>query len=206
MSASCSCSVIPSELPIAIMSLTLPDIALLFQRHGHAQYTGEPVTQLEHALQTATLAERENASPALIAAALLHDLGHMLEDASAGYDIHDTPTASGIDDLHQYRILPFLRALFDEDVLAPIRLHVDAKRYLCAVEPAYFSSLSADSVRSLQLQGGVFDRKQADDFIAMPHAVDATRLRRWDDLAKTADLATPDYAHFARYLTLCARA
>ncbi|MFJ9449472.1 MULTISPECIES: phosphonate degradation HD-domain oxygenase [unclassified Herbaspirillum] len=188
------------------MSLTISDIELLFRRHGHAQYTGEPVTQLEHALQTAMLAERENASPALITAALLHDLGHMLEDASAGYDIHDTPTASGIDDLHQYRILPFLRAVFGEDVLAPIRLHVDAKRYLCAVEPAYFSSLSPDSVRSLQLQGGVFDRQQAEHFIAMPHAVDATRLRRWDDLAKEADLATPDYDHFSRYLVLCAQA
>jgi phosphonate degradation associated HDIG domain protein len=180
--------------------LSLQDIDLLFRRHGQTQYAGEPVTQLEHALQTAALAERENAPPALIAASLLHDLGHMLEDKD------DTPTMAGIDDLHQYRILPFLRALFDEDVLAPIRLHVDAKRYLCAADPAYFSTLSADSVRSLQLQGGIFDAQQAVAFIAAPFAADAVRLRRWDDLAKQAGYRTPDYAHFSRYLEICTRA
>ena len=176
------------------MALSLDDIALLFARHGHTQYTGEPVTQLEHALQTALLAEQEGAAPSLIAASLLHDLGHMLED------LGDTPTLSGIDDLHQYRILPFLRALFDEDVLAPIALHVDAKRYLCATDPDYFAALSADSVRSLALQGGIFDAQLAAAFIARPHAQDAVRLRRWDDRAKTAALPTPDYAYFSRYV------
>lgn len=195
-------SVIP--LPqVVCMALSLQDIDQLFQQHGHTQYTGEPVTQLEHALQTAALAEQEQASPALIAAALLHDLGHMLEGHEAA---GPTPTMAGVDDLHQYRILPFLRALFDEDVLAPIRLHVDAKRYLCAVDPDYFGALSADSVRSLALQGGVFDAAQAEAFIAAPFAPDAVRLRRWDDLAKKADFSTPGYAHFSRYLGLCARA
>lgn len=176
------------------MSLNLQDINALFHQHGATQYTGEPVTQLEHALQTAALAEREDAPPSLIAASLLHDLGHMLEDNG------DTPTMAGIDDLHQYRILPFLRQLFDEDVLAPIRLHVDAKRYLCATDDGYFSALSADSVRSLKLQGGIFDEQQAAAFITLPYAADAVRLRRWDDLAKQADYATPDYAHFLRYV------
>lgn len=182
------------------MALTLEDIDLLFDRHGHTQYTGEPVTQLQHALQTAALAEQEGASPSLIVASLLHDLGHMLEDNG------DTPTMAGIDDLHQYRILPFLRKLFDEDVLAPIRLHVDAKRYLCAADPAYFSALSEDSVRSLKLQGGIFDEEGAREFIARPHAADAVRLRRWDDLAKDAQRATPDYAHFSAYFSRCLRA
>ena len=102
--------------------------------------------------------------------------------------------------MHQYRILPFLRPLFDEAVLAPIRLHVDAKRYLCAVDPTYCATLSADSVRSLALQGGIFSPPEAVQFIARPYAADAVRLRRWDDLAKCAGLATPDYAHFSRYL------
>lgn len=181
------------------MSLSLQDIHALFRQHGATQYTGEPVTQLEHALQTAALAEQQDAPPSLIAASLLHDLGHMLEDHG------DTPTMAGIDDLHQYRILPFLRNLFDEDVLAPIRLHVDAKRYLCATDPAYFSALSADSVRSLKLQGGIFDTEQAAAFIALPYAADAVRLRRWDDLAKQADYLTPDYAHFTRYVERCLR-
>lgn len=179
------------------MALSLDDIALLFTRHGHTQYTGEPVTQLEHALQSALLAEQEGAAPSLIVASLLHDLGHLLED------LGQTPTLAGIDDLHQYRVLPFLRGVFDEAVLAPIALHVDAKRYLCATDPDYFAQLSADSVRSLQLQGGIFDVEQAAAFIDRPYAEDAVRLRRWDDRAKTAGLPTPDYAHYAGYFSQC---
>ncbi|MRT27760.1 phosphonate degradation HD-domain oxygenase [Herbaspirillum sp. CAH-3] len=179
------------------MALSLDDIALLFTRHGHTQYTGEPVTQLEHALQSARLAEQEGAAPSLIVASLLHDLGHLLED------LGQTPTLAGIDDLHQYRVLPFLRGVFDEAVLAPIALHVDAKRYLCATDPDYFAQLSADSVRSLQLQGGIFDVEQAAAFIDRPYAEEAVRLRRWDDRAKTAGLPTPDYAHYAGYFSQC---
>ncbi|MBW9336331.1 phosphonate degradation HD-domain oxygenase [Herbaspirillum aquaticum] len=179
------------------MALSLDDIALLFTRHGHTQYTGEPVTQLEHALQSALLAEQEGAAPSLIVASLLHDLGHLLED------LGQTPTLAGIDDLHQYRVLPFLRGVFDEAVLAPIALHVDAKRYLCATDPDYFAQLSADSVRSLQLQGGIFDVEQAAAFIDRPYAEEAVRLRRWDDRAKTAGLPTPDYAHYAGYFSQC---
>lgn len=182
------------------MALSLDDIALLFERHGHTQYTGEPVTQLEHALQTALLAEQEGASASLIAASLLHDLGHMLED------LGDTPTLAGVDDLHQYRILPFLRACFDDEVLAPIALHVDAKRYLCASDPDYLAALSADSVRSLALQGGIFSADDAARFIERPHAAAAVRLRRWDDRAKPAGLRTPDYAYFSRYLQQAQRA
>lgn len=182
-----------------LMSLTLNDITVLFDRYGHIQYTGEPVTQLEHALQSATLAEQAGAASSLVTACLLHDLGHMLEDAV------DTPTLHGVDDLHQYRILPFLRPLFDEDVLAPIRLHVDAKRYLCAVDQDYFSQLSQDSVRSLALQGGVFTPEQAAHFIALPFAADAVNLRRWDDLAKRPDYPTPSLAHFMDGVQRCAR-
>ncbi|OWY32172.1 phosphonate degradation HD-domain oxygenase [Herbaspirillum aquaticum] len=179
------------------MALSLDDIALLFTRHGHTQYAGEPVTQLEHALQSALLAEQEGAAPSLIVASLLHDLGHLLED------LGQTPTLAGIDDLHQYRVLPFLRGVFDEAVLAPIALHVDAKRYLCATDPDYFAQLSADSVRSLQLQGGIFDVEQAAAFIDRPYAEEAVRLRRWDDRAKMAGLPTPDYAHYAGYFSQC---
>jgi phosphonate degradation associated HDIG domain protein len=185
------------------MALTLDDIGLLFRRHGHTQYTGEPVTQLEHALQSAALAEQDGASPSLIVASLLHDLGHMLE---ANGSQPDTPTMAGIDDLHQYRILPFLRPLFGDAVVEPIALHVDAKRYLCATDAAYFSMLSEDSVRSLKLQGGIFDEAQAATFIARPYAADAVRLRRWDDLAKQAGLATPGYEHYAGYFEECLRA
>ncbi len=176
------------------MSLSLPDIVGLFETRGHARYDGEPVTQLEHALQSAHLAEREGADSALIAASLLHDLGHLL------HDVGGTPTQQGLDDLHQYRCLPFLRALFGPATLEPIRLHVDAKRFLCAREPGYLEALSPDSRRSLQLQGGVFDSAQASAFEALPYAQDAVRLRRWDDTAKCADAKTPDLAHYVRHL------
>ena len=172
------------------MALTIEDICLLFERQGGRMYSGEPVTQLEHALQTAHAAETAGAHAALITAALLHDLGHLLNDRG------ETPTARGIDDVHQYAALPFLRPLFDDDVLEPIRLHVEAKRYLCATRPGYHDALSADSVRSLALQGGLHDRSEAQSFIALPGAQAAVQLRQWDDAAKIADLAVPPLAHF----------
>jgi len=172
------------------MSLSVSDICILFARKGGRAYDGEPVTQLEHALQTAARAEEAGASPALVTAALLHDLGHLLNDQG------DTPTLRGIDDLHQYAALPFLRALFADDVLAPIRMHVDAKRYLCATRPEYFDALSVDSKRSLALQGGTFSAQEAQAFIAAPFAADAVSVRLWDDLAKIAGAATPPLAHF----------
>ena len=108
--------------------LSLADIEQLFARHGAEQYSGEPVTQLEHALQTAHLAEQSDADDALVTACLLHDLGHLLNHQG------ETPTLRGIDDTHQYFALPFLRGLFPDAVLDAIRLHVDAKRYLCQVD------------------------------------------------------------------------
>ena len=177
--------------------LSLDDIESVFARRGHEQYSGEPVTQLEHALQTAALAEAEGADDELVTASLLHDLGHLLQD------LGETPTLRGVDDVHQYAALPFLRGLFGERVLGGIRLHVDAKRYLCATRPGYEAALSADSQRSLALQGGVFTTAQASDFIAQPGADDAVKLRLWDDLAKTAGLATPPLSHFLARARRC---
>jgi phosphonate degradation associated HDIG domain protein len=180
------------------VSLSLTDIEQRFAERGGEQYTGEPVTQLEHALQTALLAEQDGADDALVTAALLHDLGHLL------HDLGDTPTERGVDDLHQYRAIPFLRGLFDEAVLGAISQHVDAKRYLCATRAEYFDNLSSDSRRSLALQGGVFDARQAAAFIAQPGAPEAVRLRIWDDLAKTAGLPTPPLSHFLNRAKRCA--
>ncbi|HWT17775.1 MAG TPA: HD domain-containing protein [Variovorax sp.] len=181
------------------MSLSIPEIVALFEARGHEQYAGEPVTQLEHALQSAHLAEQEGADSALVSAALLHDVGHLL------HDFGDTPSLKGRDDVHQYRCLPFLRGLFGPATLEPIKLHVDAKRFLCAREPAYHDALSADSKRSLQLQGGVFDAAQARGYEALPFALDAVRLRRWDDAAKSAGMAVPPLPHFVRHLELANR-
>ena len=182
--------------------LNLPDIALLFARHGASQYSGEPVTQLQHALQTAHLAEASGADDALVTACLLHDLGHLLNDQGRGFN--DTPSLRGIDDTHQYHALPFLRGLFPDAVLDAIKLHVDAKRYLCQVNPDYFERLSDDSKRSLALQGGVFSAEQAAAFLNQRGARDAVMLRQWDDLAKQADLHTPSLAHFLERADRCA--
>ena len=184
------------------MALHLTDLAPLFAEHGDRMYAGEPVTQRQHALQSAQLAEQAGAEAALVVAALLHDLGHMVNDQG------ETPTLRGIDDRHEYVALPFLRGLFDEAVLQPIRLHVDAKRYLCAhgdgsINGAqYWAQLSPDSKRSLELQGGIFSDAEAQRFIAQPHAAGAVRLRLWDDSAKLADAVTPQLAH---YLTFAER-
>jgi phosphonate degradation associated HDIG domain protein len=170
--------------------LTLDAIAGLFDRHGHAQYDGEPVTQREHALQTALLAEEDGADDALVTASLLHDLGHLIAGEGA------TPTLRGVDDAHQYVAVPFLRGLFGADVIEPVRLHVDGKRWLCHARPGYHATLSADSKRSLVLQGGVFDAAGAAAFLARPGAAEAVRLRTWDDLAKRAGHPTPPLEHY----------
>ncbi|MBV8658533.1 MAG: phosphohydrolase [Burkholderiales bacterium] len=181
------------------MALTLNDIETLFADAGERLYGGEAISQAAHALQSAQLAERDGCSDALIAACLLHDLGHMV------FEQGDDDVRAGQDDLHQYRILPFLRGLFDDAVLGPIGLHVDAKRYLSAVEPEYLASLSDASIASLALQGGVMDAAQAERFIQQPHAEAAVRLRRYDDAAKVPDLVTPGLDHYLPLLQRLAK-
>jgi phosphonate degradation associated HDIG domain protein len=179
------------------MALSIDDIAELFARRGSEQYSGEPVTQLEHALQTAHLAEQSDADDALVTACLLHDLGHLLNQQG------ETPTLRGIDDTHQYYALPFLRGLLPDAVLDPIKLHVDAKRYLCATDASYHARLSDDSKRSLALQGGPFEAAQAAVFLDQPGARDAVLLRQWDDLAKQPRVSTPPLAHFLQRASRC---
>jgi phosphonate degradation associated HDIG domain protein len=180
------------------MGLRLPDIERLFRENGHIEYSGEGVTQLEHALQSAQLAESEGASETLVTAAFLHDLGHLLNLQG------ETPTARGIDDQHQYFAIPFLRPLFPPAVIEAIRLHVDAKRALCALEPGYYAALSEDSKRSLELQGGIFSPEETRAFLAKPHAAEAMRVRRWDDRAKVAGAATPPIGHYLEIAARCA--
>lgn len=179
------------------MSITIEEIVQLLGTRGQKQYGAEAVSQLEHALQCASLAEQSGAPPALVTASLLHDLGHLLHDLGAD------PAARGTDDVHQYIALPFLRGVFPDSVLEPIRLHVDAKRYLCTVEPGYRESLSFASKRSLELQGGAYTPEQAQNFISLAGAADAVSLRRWDDLAKVPGLQTAGLDHFAGIMAQC---
>ncbi|MFM6991521.1 MAG: phosphonate degradation HD-domain oxygenase [Rhodoferax sp.] len=178
------------------MSLTLSQVTDLLQTRGQNQYGMEAVSQLEHALQCADLAEKAGETPETIVAALLHDLGHMLAAQHEGLADIDTSK----DDLHQFMALPFLRGLFGEAVLEPIRMHVDAKRYLCLIEPSYWSSLSPASKHSLEQQGGVFTETEAQAFMAQPFAGEAVRLRRYDDLAKTPLKVVPSLAHYGFYM------
>ena len=179
----------------------------LYRERGDSEYGGEPVTQLEHALQCAMLAENENASPALIAAALLHDVGHLLHDV--GHLLHQLPDdapGQGVDDAHEELGYRYLAQTFGDAVAEPVRLHVPAKRYLCATDSEYFAKLSEPSVVSLKLQGGSMTDTEVAEFNANPFAEDAVRLRQWDDEAKIAGLETPPLEHFAQYLeAVCTR-
>lgn len=166
----------------------------LFAASGDSQYGGEAVTQLEHALQAAFFAEREAAAAELIAAALLHDVGHLLHDLPA-----DAPER-GVDDRHETLAASWLARRFGPEVVAPVAMHVAAKRYLCAADSTYFGQLSGPSIQSLKLQGGPMSADEARQFESRPHFADAVRLRRWDDAAKVVGLQTPDLAHFSQYV------
>ncbi len=157
---------------------TIEGLLGLLRTAGQGRYGETDVTQLEHALQCAALAEAEGASSALIAAALLHDEDGRHEETGA----------------------IMLAQWFGPEVSEPVRLHVPAKRYLAMAEPGYDARLSPASVTSLRLQGGPFTAAEAQDFLTLPHAEAAIRLRRWDDAAKTPELATPDLDHFADHL------
>ena len=177
------------------MALTVDDIIGMLQVQGADQYGNEAVSQQQHALQCAHLAERAGAAPELVAAALLHDLGHLLAARAAV----PAPTM-GRDDLHQYVLLPFLRGVFPAAVIEPIRMHVDAKRYLCHASSHYLASLSMASQRSLVLQGGPFSADEAAAFLMQPFATDAVALRRWDDCAKDPMAKPPGLAHYRAIL------
>lgn len=165
-------------------------IAELFASDGAAEYLGEPVTQAAHMLQTATLAQRDGAAPELVAAALLHDIGHFTGPVTG----HQLMT--GTDNRHSDVGADWLAQWFGPEVTEPVRLHVAAKRYLCAVEPGYADALSPASVYTLSVQGGPMRAVQAREFAAGPHAEAACLLRRWDDAAKQPDAPTPTFDHF----------
>jgi gamma-butyrobetaine dioxygenase len=183
---------------MATASAIVDEIVALFEAKGGGRYS-EAVSQTGHALQTARLAEAAGGDSALIVAALLHDIGHLLQ--KAGVDA----AARGIDDRHEAIGAGWLARRFGPAVAEPVRLHVDAKRWLCAVEPAYFGTLSPASVRSLELQGGPMSPGEAAAFAERPHFTAAVRLRRWDEEAKVPGLPTPGFGHFRPHLDAAAR-
>jgi len=166
------------------------EIIELFALRGGDVYFGESVSQLEHALQTAFQAEQEGASDTLIGAALLHDIGHLLHKLPE--DIAD----HGIDGCHEQVGAMWLARYFPPAVTEPIRLHVAAKRYLCAVDGEYRFGLSAASIQSLALQGGTMSYEEIREFEASPYAGEGVRLRRWDDMAKVSGWKAPDLTRY----------
>lgn len=168
---------------------TVDEVVALIDRWGGDRYD-EEVTQRAHALQVAALAVRAGADDPLVAAALLHDTGHLLALAS--------PTGGHAP--HERTGPAYLAGLFPDTVLAPIAGHVAAKRYLCAVDPGYHAGLSAGSVRSLRRQGGPFAPADARAFAAGPGAAGAVALRRWDDAGKVDGLAVPRLDEFVPLL------
>jgi gamma-butyrobetaine dioxygenase len=169
-------------------------IAHLFASKGAQEHLGEPVTQAAHMLQAAALARSSSAPAPLVAAALLHDVGH-LTSALSGHDL-----MRGTENRHSEAGAAWLAQWFGEEVTEPVRLHVAAKRYLCAVEPGYLAALSPASLHTLGVQGGPMDAAERAGFEAHPQACDALRLRRWDDAAKDPAAAPPAFGYYRSLL------
>ena len=179
---------------------SVAEVVALFDRWGADTYD-EDVSQLDHALQTAALAVADGADDALVAAGLLHDVGHLLELRDDGVRTGEVE----VDLAHERRGARWLAGIYPPAVTAPIVLHVAAKRYRCAVDPAYRQGLSAGSARSLERQGGPMTADELARFEGQPGHADAVALRGWDDGGKVDDLAVADLASYRPLLDALAR-
>lgn len=182
------------------MSAIAAEIRDIYERRATRRYGLSDINQQRHALQAAAMAEANGEPPALIVAALVHDIGHMI------HDLGDNPAESGIDDKHETLGAVWLEDHFGPEVTEPVRLHVPAKRYLCTTDQSYFGKLSEDSVLSLKLQGGLMTREEVAAFEANPHAQAAVRLRRLDEAAKDPAMTTPPVTHFMAHVERLLRA
>jgi gamma-butyrobetaine dioxygenase len=165
------------------------EIFARYAAYGASAYLGEPVTLSEHMLQTAAAAERAGAGDELVASALLHDFGHLIA-------ADDTAAERGVDTEHEELGWAFLFTHFPASVVEPVRMHVAAKRYLCAVDPSYLEVLSPASRHSLELQGGPMTPAEEDAFRMLDFAQEACQLRRYDDEAKDPRAETPPLEHY----------
>jgi len=176
----------------------IDEILLTFRRKGQERYAQEDVTQMEHALQTAALAQSQHAAPTLVCAALLHDLGHMLNETQMPQQFKDD-----LHDHHEEKGYQFLRNHFGDAVAEPVRLHVAAKRYLCTTEPNYELQLSTTSLKSYQDQGGRMTPEEQRLFEQNPYYRESLDLRRWDDEAKVNGKLVPTLATYLPLLEGC---
>lgn len=176
------------------MTSVRDELAAIYEGRANRRYGLSAVSQLQHALQSAAMAEQNGEGAAFIAAALLHDVGHMV------HALGEDPAAGGVDDRHEQLGAAWLELYFPAEVTEPIRLHVPAKRFLVATEPDYAARLSEDSVRSLALQGGPMSPAEVARFRSEPHHQAAVRLRRIDEAAKNPATTTPPLEHFLGYV------
>lgn len=168
----------------------IPFLGEIFTRRGAEEYLGEPVSIAEHMLQGAQLAEESGAREEVVAAALLHDVGHFT---------HDFPTDAadlGIDSRHEEAGAKVLEDFFPQVIVDCVRYHVDAKRYLCATDPEYYSALSDASVLSLKLQGGPMSEDEVKAFEQNPNYREIVQVRIWDDIGKVPDKQTPGFDYY----------
>jgi predicted HD phosphohydrolase len=189
------------------MSVTTPaearvlaELADLYEERAGRPYGLSEVNQRLHGVQAAWHARRLGAAPSLVAAALLHDVGHMV------HGLGEHPAAAGVDDRHEELGAAWLARVFGAAVIEPVRLHVAAKRYLCATERGYFARLSRDSVESLALQGGPMSPMEVDAFRRNPWWRDAVALRRLDEAAKDPRGPQPPFPTFREELVAALRA
>lgn len=181
--------------PPALDARTIvPFLADIFERRGAEEYLGEPVTMAEHMLQSAWFAEREGAGDALVAAALLHDIGHFTSEFGA-YSPDDVE-----DKHHDAAGAEILAPFFPSVVTECVRLHVAAKRYLCASDPSYDAKLSMASRHTLSLQGGPMSETEIATFRASPFYAEAVRVRLWDEAGKVAGMQTRRFSDYAPLL------
>lgn len=165
-------------------------IRWLFDKRGAEVYLGEEVTMAQHMLQAAHFAGTSGADETLIVAALLHDVGHFTSEFGDDY------IEQGVDNLHEDAGGAVLSPFFPKVVTEPIRLHVAAKKYLCATEAAYYDALSEASKRTLKLQGGTMSDAEKCAFESNPHFEAAVRVRRWDDAGKVRDMQVAGLEHY----------
>ena len=173
---------------------TVEQITQLFETRGRSLYFGEAVTEAEHALQCAFLAERSGVTVQVVVAALLHDVGHLL------HDLPENCASLGLDACHEDIGARWLSAHFSPAVVDPVRLHVSAKRYLCATNPSYVNTLSPASIRSLWLQGGPMLPWEVAEFEAEPWFRAAIAVRGWDDAAKVPGLRVPTMDYYRPHI------
>ena len=164
------------------------------EARGNRSYGLTGVSQLEHALQSAELAASKNLGETLIIAALFHDVGHLFAQIACDGDVD--LAGRGINDCHEDRSASILMPLFGFPVSEPVLLHVEAKRYLCTIEPEYRQQLAPQSVKSLQLQGGVMTSDEVRVFQSNPYHESAVLLRRIDDEARKPGKAVPELASY----------